>query len=44
MTAISRDDLRAAVNAGALTEAQAAGLIVLAEERAGVRAHLRGLD
>ena len=44
MTGITRDDLRAAVSAGALTEAQAASLIVLAEERSGVRAHLRGLD
>lgn len=44
MTGISRDDLRAAVASGTLTEAQAASLVVLAEERAGVRAHLSGLD
>jgi hypothetical protein len=44
MTTITRDDLRAAVSAGALSEAQAATVIVLAEERSGVRAHLKGLD
>jgi hypothetical protein len=44
MTTITRDDVRAAISAGTLTEAQAASLIVLAEERAGVRAHLKGLD
>jgi hypothetical protein len=44
MTGISRDDLRAAVASGTLSEAQAASLVVLAEERAGVRAHLSGLD
>jgi hypothetical protein len=44
MTGITRDDVRAAVSAGTMTEAQAASLIVLAEERAGVRAHLSGLD
>ena len=44
MTSITRDDVRAAVTAGTLSEAQAASLIVLAEERAGVRAHLKGLD
>jgi hypothetical protein len=44
MTGISRDDVRAAVASGTLTEAQAASLVVLAEERAGVRAHLTGLD
>jgi hypothetical protein len=44
MTTITRDDVRAAISAGTLSEAQAASLIVLAEERAGVRAHLKGLD
>jgi hypothetical protein len=44
MTGISRDDIRAAVASGTLSEAQAASLIVLAEERAGVRAHMSGLD
>lgn len=44
MTGITRDDVRAAVASGTLTEAQAASLIVLSEERAGVRAHLSGLD
>jgi hypothetical protein len=44
MTGITRDDIRAAVSAGTLTEAQAASLIVQAEQRAGVRAHVSGLD
>lgn len=35
---IERDDLRAAVAAGTITEAQAARLIALSEERQGVRA------
>lgn len=38
MTGIERDDLRAAVASGAITEAQAARLIALSEERRGVRA------
>ncbi|WP_136636082.1 hypothetical protein [Pseudooceanicola onchidii] len=37
-TAFSRDDLRAAVAAGALTEAQATRVLTLAEERVGTRA------
>lgn len=44
MTDITRDDLRAAVGAGLMTEAQAASLILLAEEREGVRARRTGLD
>jgi hypothetical protein len=44
MTGITRDDVRAAVASGTLSEAQAASLIVLSEERAGVRTHLTGLD
>ena len=37
-------DLRAAVAAGHLTEAQAAGLIALAQERAGRRAAMPRTD
>ncbi|MBF9057899.1 hypothetical protein HKCCSP123_01770 [Rhodobacterales bacterium HKCCSP123] len=44
MSGITRDDIRAAVGAGMLTEAQAASLVVLAEQRAGVRTHMSGLD
>jgi hypothetical protein len=44
MTGVTRDDIRAAVASGTLSEAQAASLIVLAEERAGVRTHMTGLD
>ena len=38
------DDLRAAVAAGILTEAQAAGVIALAQGRAGQRAHMAADD
>ncbi|MEM9902284.1 MAG: hypothetical protein AAF865_13130 [Pseudomonadota bacterium] len=41
---LSRDDLRAAVAAGMLTEAQAASVLVLSEERQGVRERTGGLD
>ncbi|NNE78778.1 MAG: hypothetical protein HKN18_00765 [Silicimonas sp.] len=41
---IERDDLRAAVAAGTITEAQAARLIALSEERQGVRAVMRPSD
>lgn len=44
MSNVTRDDLRAAVGAGLMTEAQAASLIALAEEREGVRARRSGLD
>lgn len=44
MTGVSRDDIRAAVGAGMLDEAQAASLIALAETRSGVRRHMTGLD
>ncbi|MBF9042462.1 hypothetical protein HKCCE4037_03945 [Rhodobacterales bacterium HKCCE4037] len=44
MSDITRDDLRAAVGAGMMTEAQAASLITLSEEREGVRARRSGLD
>lgn len=44
MTGINRDDVRAAVGAGMMTEAQAASLIALADARRGVREHMSGLD
>jgi len=44
MTGLTRDDIRAAVTAGVMTEAQAAALVVLSEQRSGVRKHLDGLD
>ncbi|MEQ8366470.1 MAG: hypothetical protein RIB61_07160 [Roseicyclus sp.] len=44
MTDITRDDLRAAVTSGVMTEAQAASLITVAETRAGVRDRMAGLD
>jgi len=44
MSDVTRDDLRAAVAAGLMSEAQAASLISLAEERDGVRARSSGLD
>ncbi len=44
MTGISRDDIRAAVGSGMLSEAQAASLVALADARRGVRDHLSGLD
>ena len=44
MSGLTRDDIRAAVAAGTISEAQAAALVVLAEQRAGVRAHMTGLD
>lgn len=44
MTGITRDDIRAAVTAGVMTEAQAAALVVLSEQRSGVRKHVDGLD
>jgi hypothetical protein len=44
MTGLSRDDIRAGVASGVLTEAQAAALIVLSEQRSGVRKHIDGLD
>ena len=42
--AMGPDDLRAAVAAGILTEAQAAGLMALAQGRAGQRAHMAADD
>lgn len=44
MAEIAQDDLRAAVAAGVLTEAQAASLLVLAQDRAGQRAALPAED
>lgn len=44
MSDVTRDDLRAAIGAGLMTEAQAASLISLAEEREGVRSRRSGLD
>lgn len=44
MTGITRDDVRAAVGAGMMSEAQAASLIALSDTRRGVRDHLSGLD
>lgn len=44
MTDITRDDIRAAIGAGMMTEAQAASLIALAQTRSGVRQHMSGLD
>jgi len=41
---LSRDDLRAAVAAGMISEAQAASVLALSEARAGVREHASGLD
>lgn len=44
MTALTRDDLRAAIAAGVIDEAQATSLITLSDQRRGVREHLSGLD
>ena len=41
---LSRDDLRAAVAAGMISEAQAASVLALSEARAGVRERASGLD
>lgn len=44
MSTLSKDDIRAAVAAGVLTEAQAASVLALADSRRGVRENLDGLD
>lgn len=44
MSGLSRDDIRAAVGAGMISEAQAASLIALSDARRGVREHMTGLD
>ena len=44
MSNITKDDLRAAVAAGKISEAQAASVIALAEARHGVRENMDGLD
>ena len=41
---LSRDDLRAAVSVGTITEAQAAHILSLADARRGARENLAGLD
>jgi hypothetical protein len=41
---LSRDDLRAAVAAGMISEAQAASVLALAQARAGVRERMAGRD
>lgn len=42
--AIEADDLRAAVAAGAITEAQAANILTISQDRQGHRQHMRGED
>lgn len=44
MTSLTRDDIRAAVAAGILTEAQAASTLALSDSRRGARENLDGLD
>ena len=44
MSSLDRDDLRAAVAAGMVTEAQAASILALAQSRRGVRESLDGRD
>lgn len=44
MTHLTKDDVRAAVGAGMISEAQAASLIALSDARRGVREHISGLD
>ena len=44
MADLTRDDIRAAVSAGMIDEAQAASILTLSEERRGVREHMSGLD
>lgn len=44
MSEINRDDIRAAVAAGMISEAQAAALIGLSDTRRGVRDRMTGLD
>ena len=41
---LSRDDLRAAVSVGTITEAQAASILSLSEARRGARENISGLD
>lgn len=44
MSDLNRDDIRAAVSAGMIDEAQAASILALSEERRGARAYLSGRD
>ncbi len=41
---LTRDDIRAAVRAGMISEAQAASILALADQRHGVRENMDGLD
>lgn len=41
---ITRDDIRAAVGAGKISEAQAASILALADSRRGARENIEGLD
>ncbi|MBM7067235.1 hypothetical protein [Actibacterium sp. 188UL27-1] len=41
---LTRDDIRAAVQNGTITEAQAAGIVALSDARRGARENLHGLD
>ncbi|PRY20703.1 hypothetical protein CLV78_11276 [Aliiruegeria haliotis] len=41
---LDRDDIRAAVRSGMISEAQAASILALAEQRHGVRENMDGLD
>lgn len=44
MTDLNRDDIRAAVGAGMISEAQAASLVARAQARSGQRGRMAGLD
>ncbi|MEM9318672.1 MAG: hypothetical protein AAGA70_06665 [Pseudomonadota bacterium] len=44
MSELTRDDIRAAVASGFITEAQAASIVTLSDERRGVRDRMSGLD
>ena len=44
MTELTRDDIRAAVGAGMITDAQAASLVARAQVRRGERGRIAGLD
>ncbi|MEL6523612.1 MAG: hypothetical protein AAFQ66_21735 [Pseudomonadota bacterium] len=41
---LTRDDIRAAIQNGTITEAQAAGIVALSDARRGARENLSGLD
>ncbi|MEL6532452.1 MAG: hypothetical protein AAFQ06_05365 [Pseudomonadota bacterium] len=44
MNSLNRDDIRAAVASGVITEKQAAGIVMLSDARQGARQHISGLD